>query len=326
MAARAQKQRPGASKGAGPRGSSQQLAAAQRARLIAAAVAVVEQDGIARLTVASILQRAHVARKTFYENFSDSEDCFLAAYEEALERVSRAARAAYAAEPDWRAGMRSAVCVLLELIDQERGLARICLTDAQAAGERVLERRVELVHQLAAAIDIGRECADTRSQPQPLSGLAVVGGIRAVLQMHLLEEDQRPASELAGAIMSTIVLPYLGRAAARREIDAAGRVRRGSPPQARSRVDHRLLADMDLRLTYRTIRVLSVVRDHPGASNRYIANAAGILDAGQISKLLKRLAGLGLIENTGAGQRQGASNAWHLTPLGSQVQRSVRVG
>jgi DNA-binding MarR family transcriptional regulator len=79
-----------------------------------------------------------------------------------------------------------------------------------------------------------------------------------------------------------------------------------------------------MRLTYRTVRVLSVIGERPGASNREIAESSGIVDQGQISKLLNRLARLELIVNLGGGQERGASNAWHLTPRGGQVERATR--
>ena len=50
--------------------------------------------------------------------------------------------------------------------------------------------------------------------------------------------------------------------------------------------------------------------------------AARVSDQGQISKLLARLEGLGLLENTG-GHTQGVPNAWRLTPRGEEI---VRVG
>jgi predicted transcriptional regulator len=62
--------------------------------------------------------------------------------------------------------------------------------------------------------------------------------------------------------------------------------------------------------TYRTERVLEAIAKHSGASNREVADFAGVLDEGQISKLLKRLESLGLIENTGEGQPKGKPNAW----------------
>jgi hypothetical protein len=64
----------------------------------------------------------------------------------------------------------------------------------------------------------------------------------------------------------------------------------------------------------------------PGASNAEVSARVGIVDQGQISKLLARLARLGLIENQGAGQRYGAANAWHLTDSGKEFEAAIRRG
>ena len=81
-----------------------------------------------------------------------------------------------------------------------------------------------------------------------------------------------------------------------------------------------------MRLTYRTIRVLGVIAEQPGASNREISEGAGIVDQGQISKLLSRLSQYGLVENFGHGQRRGMANAWELTPRGAQLESASRQG
>jgi hypothetical protein len=78
-----------------------------------------------------------------------------------------------------------------------------------------------------------------------------------------------------------------------------------------------------MRLTYRTVRVLMAVAAQPGGSNRQVADGSGIGDQGQISKLLARLHGLGLIENTGVGTVRGAPNSWVLTDRGWQVQGAI---
>jgi DNA-binding MarR family transcriptional regulator len=87
------------------------------------------------------------------------------------------------------------------------------------------------------------------------------------------------------------------------------------------------LRELDVRLTYRTGRVLTAVAElggrGSGPSNREIADAAGISDEGQISKLLKRLEGLGLIENHGPGHPSGMPNAWQLTAKGTELQRTM---
>ncbi len=78
-----------------------------------------------------------------------------------------------------------------------------------------------------------------------------------------------------------------------------------------------------MRLTYRTLMVLSVIAAEPGASNRRVGEAAGAHDQGQISKLLARLSKLGLIHNSSAGQPRGEPNSWTLTPRGHEVQQAL---
>jgi DNA-binding MarR family transcriptional regulator len=125
---------------------------------------------------------------------------------------------------------------------------------------------------------------------------------------------------LLNPLMGMIVLPYLGARAARRELT------RPVPP-TRSRgvhAPHRDLLDgLDMRLTYRTVRVLSALAAHPGSSNREVAQHAGITDQGQISKLLHRLCTLGLIHNA-APDAKGHPNAWTLTPHGARIEQNLR--
>jgi hypothetical protein len=58
-------------------------------------------------------------------------------------------------------------------------------------------------------------------------------------------------------------------------------------------------------------------------SNREIALVAGVKDEGQISKLLARLQGHGLLENTGP-VTAGAPKAWRLTLGGEELLHASR--
>jgi DNA-binding IclR family transcriptional regulator len=88
------------------------------------------------------------------------------------------------------------------------------------------------------------------------------------------------------------------------------------------------LKKFGLRRTYRTLRVLEVIatwdKQTPGPSNREIAEASGIKDEGQMSKLLTRLEELGLAVVTGRGRHiPGEPYAWSLTVKGWEVQRAI---
>jgi AcrR family transcriptional regulator len=293
--------------------------------MLAAAVDVVEEVGYARMTVARVIARARVSRKTFYDLFSDREDCFLAAFDQAINQARELAVEAYARESGWREGMRSALARLLILMDEEPALARLCMIEALGAGDRVLERRAEVLEELVAVVDRGRLVSNASRQPPQVTAQGTVGAVFAVLHTRLLEGGSEHLTDLLGSLMSMIVLPYLGTRAAGRELS---RPRIETDTDRRARPVSRIqdpLAGLNIRLTYRTVRALMVIAAHPGASNREIAEGSGVIDQGQISKLLTRLARLKLIQNTGGGQEKGAANAWHLTGRGAEVERATRL-
>jgi len=304
-----------------------QVSEIQRTRMLAAAVDTVQEVGYARLTVAQVIARARVSRKTFYDLFEDREDCFLAVFDLAVDRARTGVVEAYGAERSWRSAVRAGLARLLQLMDQDPGMARLCLVEALGAGDRVLCRRAQLLVELAAAIDRGRLAGHAPPELPDLAAEGVVGAVFAVLHARLREPYGEPLEGLLGSLMSMIVLPYLGARAAARELnrplsspDAGGRAAR--PPEALRSEDP--LNGLKMRLTHRTVGVLAVIAANPGASNREIAERSGIVDQGQMSKLLARLARLELIVNRGEGQERGAANAWHLTDRGMQVERATK--
>jgi AcrR family transcriptional regulator len=291
----------------------------QRARLLGAVVDATWEVGYARVTIAQVISRARVSRKTFYCLFDDLEGCVTVAFEQVIAEARTLAREAYARESGWCEGVRSALYNLLVAMDEKPALAWIFLVDAFGAGEAVMKRRGQVLAELAQVIDRARTLERSREPPQ-LAAEGVIGAVFAVLHKRVLEQSEEPLVNLLGPLMSVVVLPYFGSRAANRELRRAPPTRTGGTrgPAAHSRD---LLNGLEMRLTYRTMRVLAVISAAPGASNREVADAAGITDQGQISKLMGRLERLQLVENLGHGQELGAANAWHLTTLGAELER-----
>jgi AcrR family transcriptional regulator/DNA-binding MarR family transcriptional regulator len=298
-----------------------QVTEVQRARMLMAAVEVVGERGYGGMSVARITGRAGVSRRTFYDLFEDREDCFLAVFEEALARASLLATEAASGEQGWRERVRAGLTALLGFVGDEPVQGSLLVKDVLGAGPKVLKARARGLDTLHAIVDEGR--AQARGgpvEPPPLTAEGVVGAVLAVVHARMLEHDKRPLVGLVNPLMGMIVLPYLGRAAAARELA------RPTPkaPRARQRKPAKdPLEGLDMRLTYRTLRVLAAIAEHPGASNRHVADAAGVHDQGQISKLLNRLEHLGLIHNTSQGHPKGEPNAWTLTPRGHEVERAI---
>jgi DNA-binding MarR family transcriptional regulator len=154
-----------------------------------------------------------------------------------------------------------------------------------------------------------------------LTAEGTVGGALAVVHARLLERPSAPLTELLNPLMSFIVMPYLGPGAAGAELSRPLPVR-SAPRRRDTHADP--LDEVPIRLTYRTMRVLVAVGAHPGLKNSDVSGRSGISDEGQASKLLARLARVGLIENTAAGTTRNATKAWRLTRAGERLERSIR--
>jgi AcrR family transcriptional regulator/DNA-binding MarR family transcriptional regulator len=335
----------------------------QRARILSATFEVVMERGAAGMSVAHVVERSGVSRRTFYEHFTGREDCLAAAFEQAVLYASEPVLGAWRSEGRWRERVRNSLIALLEFLECEPVVGRLLVVESSAAGYRTLESRRRLLGVLRGAIEQGAPKATTREAaarktkgareakktgsdakksgyvPSALTAEGILGGVLAVIQERLQHGEQRESPPVAGGtlegagglldlanpLMSMIVLPYEGPAAARRELTSP--LPAHTATEAGQRREAVLFSDpfkdAGMRLTYRTVRVLVAIAEHPHASNRTIGDSAGITDQGQVSKLLGRLQRAGLVTNSGLGPGQGAPNAWSLTPAGDQIVHTI---
>jgi AcrR family transcriptional regulator len=295
----------------------------QRARIVAAMGELVRERGAGAVTVAHVVARSGVSRRTFYELFEDREDCFLAAFDIAIARAAETVLPAYRGQARWRERIRAALEAALVFLDTEPELGYLCVVGALGGGERALERRARVVRYLVDAVHEGQMESRGARRPRRLVAEGVLGAVLGVVHARLVERSGRPLLGLLSPLMGMIVLPYMGTAAAERE-------QRRPVPRARRPIAPRgnPLRELDMRLTYRTVRVLLTISELGGRganpSNRQVATAAGISDQGQISKLLSRLQALGLVDNDGGDHAKGEPNAWSLTPRGIEVTRTLQ--
>jgi AcrR family transcriptional regulator/DNA-binding MarR family transcriptional regulator len=318
----------GSSHGAAPASSIAEVSDIQRSRLLVGAVGAIEEHGYAATTVASITRRAKVSRRTFYELFEDREACLVALIEDVLALLDDELAHAGLEGLAWRERVRGGLLAILGFFDREPALARVCVVQALRGGPRVLELREAVLARLAGVLDEGRQSGQRAGDCTPLTAEGLVGAAFGIVHARLLRREQSPLVDLAGELMGMIVLPYQGPAAARRE-QTRPTPECASPaqerPRARTVLSQDPLQDLQMRLTYRTARVLQGISQQSCASNRAVADHAGIQDQGQVSKLLARLERRGLIVNRPDGHVKGEPNAWSLTPLGDQVAQRLRM-
>ncbi len=314
------------------------VAGMQRRRLLCATVELAYEQGIHAITVATLCERAGLSRRTFYECFPDVQACLLATFDDSMEQAARVVEQAVAPAEEserqasdkrrsrkWLEQMRAGLTALLGFFDSEPGIARLLIVEALGAGHDTLEARRRGIAQIITFVDRGRSEVKANRQPPPLTAEAAVGAVFSVIHARMLEASTRPSTdsqplvELVGPLMATIVQPYLGTAAARRELTLP----LPSPSTGVRRLPTDPFKDLSIRITYRTMRVLMSVAEKPGASSKRIAIAAGITDPGQTSRLLARLQRSGLISDTGVGPTKGMARAWTLTERGHDILQAT---
>jgi AcrR family transcriptional regulator len=183
------------------------VAASQRGRLLEAMAEAVADKGYAATTVADVVSRAGVSRKTFYEHFRDKEGCFLAAYDTGVEvLLGELASRAEAAGPEagWRERVRGGIHAYLEVLASEPAFAHTFLVEVTAAGPRARERRDEVhrrfVELLRGQVALARaDHPELPEVPEPVYA-AIVGGINEVVSSWVREGRTAYLLELEPAL------------------------------------------------------------------------------------------------------------------------------
>jgi hypothetical protein len=174
----------------------------------------------------------------------------------------------------------------------------------------VLERRTQILDTLIAAVDGGGD-----QTTSPLTAEGVVGAVFSVIHTCLSGQYSDPLIELSNPLTAMIVLPYLGHAAASRELARPTPKARRPTPRPKPAPE-----PATPRLGHRGPIILQVIATTPGLSNGAIAERVGLRDTGHISRLLLRLSDQGLIVNKSRGHPRGIK-AWRVTEAGERAWR-----
>lgn len=153
--------------------------------MLDAVVAAVAEKGFAEMTVADVVARAGVSRRTFYEHFEDKLDCFLSAYVVHADMLLADVEASLA-QAAGGARLRAGLHGYLTHLAARPLFARVLTIDILGAGPRALEVR-ELYRE--------RFAANWRSVSGDEDVLrALVGGIAELVQARILagEADSLP--------------------------------------------------------------------------------------------------------------------------------------
>jgi len=211
----------------------------QRERLIAGIAEAVAENGYGGATIAQVAKHAAVSRRTFYEHFDGKEDCFVAAYETAMEELRERVGHGFEEAEDWPGGIRAGIAAMLRFLAAEPALARLCMVEALVAGPVVVERYDAAIKSFAPYFRGGREGREELAAAaerngangasangggggnggEPLAGAteeALVGGMVSLISRRVMAGEAERLEVLLPDLVEFVLTPYLGSSEALR--------------------------------------------------------------------------------------------------------------
>lgn len=193
------------------------MAQNQRERLIAALAECLYERGFDETTISMVSKRAGVSKGDFYKQFESKDDCFLIAYDDAVQSIY--ARVVEPCEDgqDWTTRVMSALAALLDYLAEEPARARLVLVEGLRVGKGVYDRYLDALHSFVPHLREGAPAPAGASPPEAMDE-AIVGGIASLLSRRVLDGDIEKLGDFLPEVAEFTLTPYLGPVEARRII------------------------------------------------------------------------------------------------------------
>lgn len=194
----------------------------QRERVIEAVIESFNEVGYEKTTATVISKHAGVSKSDIYKAFATKDDCFVAAYEYAVDRLrSRVLEAANAARGGWAMQVCAGLRALLAFLAEDPPTTKLLLVEGLRAGPEMHELFHEAIRSFVPYLRQGWSGSGSASQPPEAVDEAVVGGIVALLCRRAETGETEHLEDLFPEIAEFALSPYLGPSKTRRIISAA---------------------------------------------------------------------------------------------------------
>lgn len=182
----------------------------RRNAIVEAMIRVAGSKGYLATSVANVLAEAGASRTTFYKHFGNKQECFLAAYDLAIEKIFGATEAACEDESCWRDRTRCGLAAAIELLTIDPALARTAIVEASAAGAEARHRHSVAIDRFARLLEAGRPTRENELELPPNTALMAVGAVTGLILDELRGERAPDLPRILPELEFALLVPYLG--------------------------------------------------------------------------------------------------------------------
>jgi AcrR family transcriptional regulator len=192
----------------------------QREQVLEAMMRISAAHGYEAAAVADVIDRAGVSSETFEQMFAGKEDCFLQAYDAAIDvlgaRVSSAFEAA-AGKP-WTERVVTALRAMIELLAAEADVARMAIVEVAAVGEDARIRYRAALDRFVPLLEAGRATLPWGDDLPADTAQFAIGGGASLIYDEIRTGRGGELPQILPQLFFAVTVPYLGATAAAAEM------------------------------------------------------------------------------------------------------------
>jgi len=185
-------------------------AAPQRERILDASERLIAERGCAGASIEAIVKAAGVSSVTFYEFFDGKEECFVAAFDRAIEAAAAELEQAVGAQTPWPEQVSTGLRALLAMIAADPARARLCLVEAQTGGPELSAHFEAALDRVALKLRDGRTLETAPPALPATHEEATAGSLGWLLREHLERGGEDRVEALYPKLVDIALAPYLG--------------------------------------------------------------------------------------------------------------------
>ncbi|MDT5012837.1 MAG: hypothetical protein QOH57_4454 [Mycobacterium sp.] len=184
-----------------------------RRRLLDGLAASIADRGYRETTIADIVRHARTSKRTFYQEFSSKEECFIELLHTSNQDMIGHIMSSVDPEALWRNQIRQAIGAYVETIESRPAVMLSWIRELPALGSMVrsvqrrgIEQFIEMMVDISSNPGFGRDNIAPASRQM---ALILVGGLRELAAMTV--EDNRDVREIVDtAVAASIALVAAG--------------------------------------------------------------------------------------------------------------------
>lgn len=188
----------------------------RRNALVRAMIEAAGSKGYRAIAVADVIAGAGSSRTTFYKNFDDKLDCFLAAYDVAAELLLGAVAARCEPGSPRAERVSAGLQAAIELFGEDPHLARVVVVEIAAAGAEGQRRRGLMIDRLARLLE---KAAPNSLAPRvpPKTAIMAVGAALGLFFDEIQAGRTADLPERLPDLLFAVLVPFVGPRAASTE-------------------------------------------------------------------------------------------------------------